>query len=138
MRVAYITMRALLQSSRRIASNLLIALPVLFLGCSEERISLNEFLAMQEEQRAAAAASQPADAVTSQPALTEEIENDLGPYRLGPGDTISVSHYGTATDAINQAMTLRIDRDGNIELPVAGKLRLAGMDLVEADRAVQT
>jgi polysaccharide export outer membrane protein len=34
-------------------------------------------------------------------------------------------------------MLIRVDREGNIELPIVGKLKVAGMDMVEADRALQ-
>jgi protein involved in polysaccharide export with SLBB domain len=112
----------------------LLLLAPLYAGCTEHRITLDEFLAIQEARKAAESISpQPA---ASQPAV-EAIAKDLGPYRIGPGDTLSIRHFGAGEDTLASGMQLRVDRDGNIELPVAGKLKIAGMDLVEADRAVQ-
>ncbi len=102
-------------------------------GCSENRISLNEFLAMQPDA-AEVAATQPA-IPASQP--TEQALQQLGPYQVGPGDTLAISHFGANVEVGAGIVQVRVDRDGNVDLPVVGKLKVVGLDLVEADKAIQ-
>lgn len=107
----------------------------LLAGCDEHRISIEEFVA-QEQQRQAVATSQPA----SQPADAQTLsmlQRELGQYKVGPGDTLAIMRYGAQQESAGSAMTLRVDREGNVELPVVGSVPVAGMDMVELDKKIR-
>ncbi len=135
MRDAGITMSSSVERTPLILSCLWL-LPVC-VGCSEHRISLQEFLAMEDAQRAQEAATQPAAAAAPQPS-DEMIRQQIGRYKLGPGDTLAITHYGTGPEATGTPMQVRVDREGMVDLPVVGKLKVAGMDMVQADEAVRS
>ena len=108
----------------------------LLAGCKEHRINIAEFVA-QDQQREAVATSQPA----SQPADAETLgalQRELGQYKVGPGDTRAIMRYGAQQESGGSAMTLRVDRTGNVELPVVGKLSVAGLDMVQRDDVKRT
>lgn len=55
-------------------------------------------------------------------------------YVMGPGDTLNVQIYG----AENDSYILQIDREGNIQLPNAGPLQIAGMRFNEAAKMIES
>ncbi|MBO1922979.1 SLBB domain-containing protein [Thiomicrorhabdus sp. 6S3-12] len=55
-------------------------------------------------------------------------------YVMGPGDTLNVQIYG----AENDSYVLQIDREGNIQLPNAGPLQIAGMRFNEASKMIES
>jgi len=107
-------------------------------GCAEHRISLTEFLQMQQEARQAAT-TQPA---TTQPAAAAAIDKYLGRYKVGPGDILAVVVggpdvlSGVVQLGVLPAIQVRIDRDGVIRLPVAGAIKVGGLDIEDVERTI--
>jgi len=99
-------------------------------GCSDHRITLNEFL---ETQRPAP----PAETTESQQAVGVMVDKAMGPYRVGPGDVLVVTQYAADPAGAMPPVTARIDRNGQIDLPMVGTLKVAGMELEDVERAIQ-
>ena len=105
-------------------------------GCADHRVSLEAFQELQREQAETAQAE--TSAATSQPADTESIDRHLGPYKVGPSDVLLVTLTTTdQTGAIPPVLQARVDRDGNVALPLVGPVKIAGMELEDAEAAVQ-
>lgn len=61
------------------------------------------------------------------------LDVPLGPdYVLGPGDELSISVWGGASQTFNRM----VDRDGSIMLPEAGRQQVAGMTLQKAEASI--
>ena len=98
------------------------------MGC-EHRISLDEFLEMQQETEQAT--TQPA------PRFQVQIDKELGPYKVGPSDVLSVSVIGTTLEDTIPPVQVRVHRDGAIELPMVGKVKVADMELEDVENAIR-
>ena len=84
-----------------------VLLGLLAAGCSDHRIGLNEFLQMQQEM-AKAPTTQPVDSG----ALTKLVDTQLGPYKVGPSDVLTVTLTGADQNAIFPSTQVRVDREG--------------------------
>lgn len=118
-------------------------------GCEEHRISPSEFMAMQESivvEAEGAVATQPASTMPS--ALPEEeeaiINRELGPYRVAIGDQLGVTVLGPDTSLAPApgemtaagGRVFRVDRNGEIRVPLAGSIKVAGLELEDVERVV--
>ncbi|GMV97397.1 MAG: hypothetical protein AMXMBFR83_17550 [Phycisphaerae bacterium] len=107
-------------------------------GCSEYRMSLAEFMALEEGQLVEARHSQPA----TRPALTQEertqIDQAMGPYKVGPGDTLTISISTGEGEASKSDLKVRVDTNGEIRLPKIGPIKVSGLTLVELERRILT
>lgn len=102
-------------------------------GC-EHRISLQEFLAMEQEAaQPVVPATQPADA---QAAALAAIEEQFGPYKVGPGDVLSITLTGIDQTAIVPPVEARIDREGQVQLPAVGAVNVASLPLEDVEVAI--
>lgn len=113
---------------------LLVAIVGTVSGCSDHRISLSEFLHLQQQMRA------PEDPVLSREAAEASaamLVRQLGPYRVGPSDVLSVTLTGADPSEIRPPIPVRVDARGEIELPVVGAIRVAGMVLEDVEDAVR-
>lgn len=95
----------------------------------DHRITLDQFLAMQQ-------GCKEAEAEKIQAMPPPEVDQHLGPYRVGPNDILRV----TLTSA--QASTLpltqvRVDRNGTIDLPVVGAIAVGGKELEDIEDAIR-
>ncbi len=108
-------------------------------GCADHRISLNQFLEMQEEMRQGNATSQPvaSQPAGSQPVHDTEVDKYLGPYAVGPADVLAVTLNTAAQAAVLPPLQVRVNRKGEIELPLVGMVKVAGMQLEDVERAIQ-
>ncbi|MGB6687470.1 MAG: SLBB domain-containing protein [Terracidiphilus sp.] len=62
------------------------------------------------------------------------LDVPLGPdYVVGPGDTLAINLWG----GVNQSITRTIGRDGQIFLPEAGSLQIAGLTLERAQNLIE-
>lgn len=116
---------------------LAVALVVLGTGCEDHRISLEEFVTLEQRM-----CEQPASQPSSQPAgLTQEtndlIDRALAPYRVGAGDVLTVTLTTAEAIGTQRAMMVRVDGDGQIELPLAGLMNVAGLELDDLEKAVR-
>jgi polysaccharide export outer membrane protein len=55
-------------------------------------------------------------------------------YRLGPGDSLNVQHYG----AENQSYEVQVDREGRVQLPNVGPVQLSGLKFDAASQLIKT
>lgn len=101
-------------------------------GCADHRMELAEFL----EINRAAAAEQQAEAQAQQD-LDVDMDRHLSPYKVGPGDVISVTLTGAEGVTHLTSVPTRVDRDGNIDLPVVGALPVAGKELEDIETVIQ-
>ncbi len=102
------------------------------LGC-EHRMSLNEFLAMQQSVATAAAE----EAKQAGPINAALINQKLGPYRIGAGDVLGVVVTPADQQVPVPPLQARVGTDGAIDLPMAGHIKVDGMTLSEAEAAIQ-
>lgn len=106
--------------------------PVGLAGCSDHRISVTEFLQMQAAMT---------EVPTTQPVVPPEVEaaldRELGRYRVGPGDVVLISVYGLDATTTLTPIQVRIDKEGQLELPAVGKIPVAGKDILEVEQQVR-
>lgn len=123
------------------------------LGCityPPNRISLDEFLELVEEEerlmqreREALTNTPP---TTTAPAISNGVvpativDEQLQPYRVGPGDIIGVRvtlldqlELGTSPIPVQ----VRVDRNGDIELPLVGTLHVEGLEVEDIENEVE-
>jgi len=109
-----------------------VAALLLATGCARDhRISLAQFLAMQESTGAAAEAAP----VAEKPAL--DLTGHLGPYKVGPGDVLQVTLTRADQTALFPPILSRIDRKGEVDLPVVGAVRVGDMELEDVEDSVR-
>ncbi len=121
---------------------LIIAPTLLLLGCSDHRVSLKQFLNAQEQALPACTTAtqpttQPAAAEAVEPAAPQPSNQFMGPYRAGPGDVLAVTLTGIEQTGAVVPIQARIDREGNVDLPIVGKVLVAGMELQDVEKAIQ-
>ena len=111
-------------------------LPVMALvvaGCQpDHRVSFSQFL---EIQRAVPApeARVPGE---ERPAAIE-VDRYLRPYTVGPSDVVSVTIVGAGDVAFPQMFQARVDREGTIDLPIAGVVKVADLELQDVEDAIR-
>ncbi len=100
-------------------------------GCpADHRVSMADFLDAQQRN-----ASPMEEAVSSQDILT--LDKNLGPYRVGPGDILSVTLTRADQSALFPATLVRVDRNGEIELPIVRGINVDGLLLDEVDDKIR-
>ncbi|MFQ5413997.1 MAG: polysaccharide biosynthesis/export family protein [Phycisphaerae bacterium] len=103
-------------------------------GCSDHRLDLASFMDMQRAMRAAAAARTVA---ASEQHRGPQIDQRLGPYRVGPNDVLTVTMTGADATTLFPPMDVRVDRYGEIDLPVIGGVQVGGMALVDIEDTIR-
>ncbi len=103
-------------------------------GCGDQRISIDEFVAMQREID-----DRPAAEPTTQPA---ESRGDIWsrhafvPYHVGSNDVLAVALTGIEMPTGTTVVQTRIDANGEISLPMAGAVKVGGLTLQDVERAI--
>lgn len=109
-----------------------------YAGCTDHRISLEEFLLLQD-QRSQEVSEQARP--TTQPAVVAEarelIRKQFGPYRVGTGDVLEIYITGLDQSSLVPPTRVRVDRNGNIRLPVVGQLSAGDKELQDIENAVR-
>lgn len=95
-------------------------------GCSEHRISLAAFL---EQQRRAVEQQQK----ELEPDVTFDLDAYFGPYKVGPGDVLTVLLTGRDGVPLFPPLPVRVDREGRIDLPVVGSLPVGDRQLAAVE-----
>lgn len=91
-------------------------------------MSLDQFMEMQKT---------PAPAQSETPtAPSAEIDRQLGPYKVGPGDVLNVTLTGTQPTVI-PAIHVRVDKDGNIDMPIVGAIAVGGLELEQVEDRIR-
>jgi protein involved in polysaccharide export with SLBB domain len=102
-------------------------------GCSEHRVSLAEFQELQARMREAAA---PAESATDTEAVRALVDSQLTSYKLGPSDVLEVTVTGADPVPLLTDVRARVNRDGEINLPVIGTVKVMEMELEDAEAAI--
>jgi polysaccharide export outer membrane protein len=96
-------------------------------GCADSRISLED---LRAEERALAEV----EPVQVNP---EELElTELKPYTIGPGDVLTLTMVGLTDPFTELRIQVRVWENGQITLPLVGKVQVAGLDLEGVDKAI--
>ena len=98
-------------------------------GCAstDTRISLDELNRLETE----ISQVEPVALEIADLALTE-----LRPYRVGPNDILDITLTGLGDQYAQTMLSLRVDDDGTIMLPMVGRVEVAGLDLKGVDKAL--
>lgn len=102
-------------------------------GCADHRMSLDAFLDLQsrvEQQAVPEPGPEPAN-------LQALLDTQLGPFRVGPGDVLQVTLTGADPTPVFPTVQVRVDREGQIELPVVGAIPVANLELEDVEDAVR-
>lgn len=102
-------------------------------GCSEYRTSLAEFLALERELNAQPAPPSPEEAS----AIDELMDRQLGAYVVGPSDVLLVTFTGVSDAALLAPLSVRVDRQGSIDLPLVGDIEVSGLELEDVDDRIK-
>ena len=103
-------------------------------GCADSRISVQALKELESQVDREMADD---DIQTVEPAELGLRESH--PYRVGPGDVLSVTLLGAADTNDPYAATVlrvRVDDEGKIRLPLVGALEIAGLNLNQIEKAV--
>ena len=115
-----------------LTAGVVIGLAAVVGGCADHRVSLAEFLALQEEVSAPEPAVEPA----TEAEMVALLERALGRHKVGPSDVLEVT-LTVATDAgLMPPVQVRVDRNGEISLPVVDAVKVADMELEDVEDAV--
>ena len=99
-------------------------------GCADPRISLEEFIAANLE-----VVSIP----TSQPATRSAedwAKRAFVPEHVGPSDVLAVALTGLTGDTTTEIFQVRVNREGEISLPIAGKVKVGGLELEDVEQTI--
>jgi len=108
----------------------------------DTRMSMEQFLAMQQQQQETGApgfpsveglTTQPTSMPASQPALEPWA---TGPYRVGPGDVLTIAISGLDKLGLPASCTPRVTEKGEVILPSVGAVPVDGMTLDEVEAAI--
>jgi len=102
-------------------------------GCADHRISQAEFLTLLQEQPADAPAAAPAEDSAEVRAL---LDRELGPYRVGPSDVLAVILTEASEVPLIPMTHVRVDRNGEIDLPLVGAIKVAGLELEDVEDTI--
>lgn len=126
-----------LRGERKHSSVPLILLTVLVVptfGCTDHRISLRDFLIIEQKVREANSAPPDEEAIA---AAKELIDRRMGPYKVSPSDVLSVTFSALDDTALMTPPLVRVDRNGEIELPGVGKMVVADSELEDVENTIQ-
>lgn len=99
-------------------------------GCHDPRISVATFLDMKEALRASVV-------TRAEQTVIPQVEQLLPSLRIGPSDVLTVTLTGTNKTTPFEPISVRVDREGNIDLPIVGTLYVAGMELEDVERTIR-
>lgn len=102
-------------------------------GCNDHRMDLSEFKAFQQQFEQV-----PSDQPVESPADRKaRIDQQFGPYRVGPSDVLLITVIGG--EGVMEATTIRarVRRNGTIDVPLAGSIKVADMELEDVEEAIK-
>lgn len=103
-------------------------------GCaSDHLISFEDFLAMQKSLEVASTQEQ-----SENPSVAVDLDAALGPAEVGPTDVLVVTVVDSGEAQFVPSLRARVNREGNINLPVIGKVSVGGKNLVDAEDAIRS
>ncbi len=103
-------------------------------GCSDHRITLEQFLERQQQAKQAEPSNEP---TATQKALEQAINQSLGPFKVGPEDVLVVTLTVAGETQLFPILQVRVDRQGNVDLPLVGQVQVAGSELEDVEDTIQ-
>ncbi len=108
-------------------SVVMLAAALLSVGCRTHKITVDEFLARQAE----VPAPEPVSVDTGAIQLTE-----IKPYGVGVGDVLSITMYGVEERYKPTLISSRVNKAGEIILPLVGRLNVRGKALIDIEQII--
>ncbi len=107
---------------------------MLFVGCAtkDHRISVSQLLELEASELLA---MQSEDAPV--PQTKAAMNQNLGPYRAGPNDVLTITLTRADQPALFPATQFRVDKNGEIDLPVVGAVKLDGLELDDVEDKIR-
>jgi len=107
---------------------------LLCVGCTakDHRITVSQLLELEAAEQLQMESDSAATTQTS-----GAINKQLGPYRAGPNDVLTITLTRADQAALFPATPFRVDKNGEIELPVVGLVKVAGLELDEIERTIR-
>src|SRR5262249_22805447 len=96
-------------------------------GCTDHRITLTQM----REREGELAATEPIKIRPSDVALTE-----MRPYTVGTGDVLAITMVGVNEAYVPTTLKCRVHEQGQIELPLVGEIKVAGLTLSQIENAI--
>jgi protein involved in polysaccharide export with SLBB domain len=121
-------------SLRRLSDSWLlnILLCLTLIGCNDNRISLDEFLRMQVQQKKDGSTT---TAPTTQ-AAPVDIDRYLTSYKVGPDDVLGITLTRMDDIGLTPPVQARVNHDGTVRLPLVGAVHVLDLDLEEVEKAI--
>lgn len=104
---------------------------LILMGCNDNRISLNEFLRMQSEPK-----DDPCDVAVTTQSAPVDVDRYLTGYKVGPDDVLGVTLTRIDDMGLNPPIQVRVNRDGNIHMPLVGTVQVHDKSLEEVELAI--
>jgi len=106
---------------------------LLVVGCApDHRITLEQFLTRTAQH----IDIQPPE--EERPATPVNIDRVLGSYRVGQADVLNVVLSGADQAGLLPPFQARVDRNGQIDIPIAGAVNVLDMELEDVEDAIRT
>ena len=65
------------------------------------------------------------------------IDQALGPYKIGPGDVLTITMTGLDQPTTSTIVRARVDKTGKIDVPLAGGVMVADLEVTDAERQIK-
>ncbi len=110
------------------------ALALMFVGCAakDHRISVAQLMELEASERLT---MQPKDAPS--PQTDAAINQQLGPYHVGPNDVLTITLTRADQPPLFPSTAFRVDRKGEIDLPVVGSVKVVGLELDDLEDTIR-
>ncbi len=103
-------------------------------GCANDhRMSLQQFLQARES-----VAAQGVPAEVSGDRVELDLERHLGPYQVGPSDVLLVTFTRADQIGLFPPVQVRVDRNGEVDLPIVGAVRINGLELEDVEDRIRS
>lgn len=103
-------------------------------GCSDHRMGLDEFMRMQQDAREAASHAPSDDELA---VIQELLDQRLSAYRVGSDDVLTVTVTAMDDTTLFPPVKARINRLGEVELPLVGAVKIGDLDLIDVDATIR-
>jgi len=109
-----------------------LSLSLALAGCAaNHEISLDDFLKMQSARVATATDVGEGESEDS------PVDRYLTAYHIGPNDVLEVTLTGLNEPTASSLYRARVGKQGQIDLPLVGVVQVGGMELADAESAIQ-
>lgn len=121
-------------SSYALVCSGLVLIAMLGVGCADHRISVAELIRIEQSLLEESSAPPSPEQLA---VISELMDRQIGPYRVGPSDVLSVSVTTGQPPAPFTDLAVRVAENGTIDLPLIETVNVQDMTLPEAERAIK-